>query len=117
MNERTIPIHTFVYYTHTLYTNPTSFNFTMQVKALLFLAALASASPQHLSKRVRPFGCSAPRPSEEHIAISEAFEIEEEAIAAAGNSSLARATINVDVYFHVVAASTSVADGYVTVCY
>lgn len=86
----------------------------MQVKSLLFFAALASAGPQHI-KRVQPFGCSTPRPTEEHIAISQVFEAEEEAVAAVGNATTTRATINVDVYFHVVAASTSVADGYVTV--
>lgn len=88
----------------------------MHAKSLL-LAALAvatvSAGPQHV-KRAKPFGCSAPRPTDEQLAVAEAFGAEEEAAAASGNVTT-RATINVDVYFHVVAASTSVADGYATV--
>lgn len=62
----------------------------------------------------REFGCGAPEPDPEHIEISKQFAVQEAAALAAGNFS-AMATITVDTYFHVVASSTSLSGGYLTV--
>ncbi|KAK3681370.1 hypothetical protein B0T22DRAFT_388120 [Podospora appendiculata] len=61
----------------------------------------------------KPFGCGTAAPSKEHMAISKAFAEKEAAFAASGNFTT-QATITIDVYFHVVAASTALTDGYVT---
>ncbi|KAB5530383.1 extracellular metalloprotease [Coniochaeta sp. 2T2.1] len=71
-------------------------------------AALASAAATP-----RPFGCGTHEPSAEHVKISQKFATQEKEFAASGNFSI-MATINVDVYFHVVASSTALSDGYVT---
>ncbi|KAH8910356.1 zincin [Coniochaeta sp. PMI_546] len=76
------------------------------VSAVFATTALAAATP-------KPFGCGTPEPSQEHVRISQKFAAQEKEFAASGNLSIA-ATINVDVYFHVVASSTAVSDGYVT---
>ncbi len=84
----------------------------MHIKSLLLPAVfavtiLAAATP-------KPFGCGTPEPSQDHVRISQEFAAQEKEFAASGNLTIA-ATINVDVYFHVVASSTAVSDGYVTV--
>lgn len=61
------------------------------------------------------FGCGTDEPSRQHLQITQELAAEEAVQALSGNLTT-RATINVDVYFHVLAASTSVADGYVSVC-
>jgi len=84
----------------------------MYVKSLLLpaiFAALASAAATP-----KPFSCGTKEPSAEHVKISQKFAAQEKEFAASGNFSIL-ATINVDVYFHVVASSTAVSDGYVTV--
>ena len=82
--------------------------FSSLVLQSIFAAAISAAATP------RPFGCGAPEPSQEHVKISQKFAAQEKEFAASGNLSIA-ATINVDVYFHVVASSTAVSDGYVTV--
>lgn len=62
----------------------------------------------------RGFGCGAPEPHAEHIKISQKFAQQEAEFAASGNFSI-QAVTNVDVYFHVVASSTALSGGYVTV--
>ena len=76
-----------------------------------FCTALASAAATP-----RPFSCGTHEPSPEHVKISQKFAQQEAEFAASGNFSIL-ATINVDVYFHVVASSTSLSGGYVTVSY
>lgn len=84
----------------------------MQAK-LAFVAALAAVVSAAVTPTPR-FGCSTHDPSPEHIEISK--KLAEEEAANAGNFSLmAAATITVDTYFHVVASSQTVANGYLTV--
>jgi len=83
-------------------------HFSSLVLQSIFATAISAAATP------RPFGCGAPEPSQEHVKISQKFAAQEKEFAASGNLSIA-ATINVDVYFHVVASSTAVSDGYVTV--
>jgi hypothetical protein len=84
----------------------------MYIKSLLLPAVFAATVLTAATPR--PFGCGTREPSAEHVRISQKFADQEEEFAASGNLSIA-ATINVDVYFHVVASSTAVSDGYVTV--
>jgi hypothetical protein len=87
----------------------------MHVKSILLPALFAAiASAAATPKPPKPFACGTPEPTQEHIKISQKFAAQEKEAAAAGNFSIA-ATINVDVYFHVVASSTALSDGYVTV--
>ncbi|KAH7120585.1 metalloprotease [Dactylonectria macrodidyma] len=59
------------------------------------------------------FGCGTADPSDEHIGMSKVFAAQEKKAAASGGVTT-RATINVGVYFHVVAKSKTVAGGYLT---
>jgi hypothetical protein len=77
------------------------------LQALFAAVVSAAATP-------RAFNCGTPEPDQEHVKISQKFAAQEKEFIASGNFSIA-ATINVDVYFHVVASSTAVKDGYVTV--
>jgi hypothetical protein len=87
----------------------------MQLKATILSALLATtASAAVAGAKAKVFNCGTKEPSAEHIQISQHFAAQEKEFAASGNFSIA-ATISVDVYFHVVASSTAVADGYVTV--
>lgn len=93
----------------------------MHLKSI-FLSALAATSVSAHARRKfdgeeKPFGCTAPRPSEHQLAVIASLAEQE---LAESNSTMhphARQTssIAVDVYFHVVAASTALTDGYVTV--
>ncbi|CAJ2502048.1 Uu.00g049010.m01.CDS01 [Anthostomella pinea] len=75
---------------------------------VLALAALSATSALAAPSRGK-FGCGA-EPTPELLAAAEQMAVQE----AAGNTSFnALATVEVDVYFHVVASSTAVADGYV----
>ncbi|KAL2158250.1 hypothetical protein VTH06DRAFT_4570 [Thermothelomyces fergusii] len=58
------------------------------------------------------FACGAPEPDAEHIRISQQFAAQEAELLASGNLTT-QATISVDVYFHVVARSTSLSGGYI----
>ncbi|KAH8896425.1 metalloprotease, partial [Thozetella sp. PMI_491] len=77
----------------------------MQLKSLVFAALAATVSAQRR--------CGAPSPTEEQVAQAKAFAVQEAAARVAGNVT-ARATINVNVYFHVLATSTSVSGGYLS---
>ncbi|KAM0438645.1 hypothetical protein ACHAPT_001398 [Fusarium lateritium] len=83
----------------------------------LVLAAVAATSASAaVSKRQndapKAFGCGTAEPSAEHIGMSKVLAAQE---ARAGDSNItARATINVGVYFHVVATSQTVSGGYLT---
>ncbi|KAK0629527.1 hypothetical protein B0T17DRAFT_589272 [Bombardia bombarda] len=79
---------------------------TLAMAGLMAQSAFAAAT-------AKPFACGTKEPTAEHKAIHKALAVKEAEFAASGNFS-AQATINVDVYFHVVAASTSLSDGYVT---
>lgn len=82
------------------------------------LAQTAFAAPQPS----RGFGCGAPEPSEELLQVSQQFAVEEaQALAESyrsGNLTARDVTaqaISVKVYIHVVAASTALSGGYLTV--
>ncbi|KAK0720985.1 hypothetical protein B0H67DRAFT_484247 [Lasiosphaeris hirsuta] len=86
----------------------------------LAIAALTAPSAFAATLAVRPtFGCGTREPTAAQIKITEKLAAYEEAAGLNNPSSfMARqavnATINVDVYFHVVAASTALTDGYLT---
>lgn len=81
--------------------------FKLSVVAALAAAASAAVTPARL-------GCGTHDPTPEHIEISKKLA-EEEAANNGTMSLMAAATINVNVYFHVVASSQTVANGYITV--
>ncbi|KAK7425577.1 hypothetical protein QQZ08_007900 [Neonectria magnoliae] len=86
----------------------------MLVKTLLFAAFGASTAFAGVSRREgRPFGCGTAPPSAEHIGMSKVLAAQEAKAEESGNLTT-RATINVGVYFHVVARSQTVAGGYLT---
>lgn len=75
----------------------------------VFLTAIAA------SQAVAQRACGAPQPTEEEIAVAKSFYEIEKAARLAGNATSAAATIDVNVYFHVLATSTSASGGYLTV--
>ncbi|KAK5988634.1 Extracellular metalloprotease [Cladobotryum mycophilum] len=82
----------------------------MLFKSMLMTGAMATvAMAATLGDRPLKFVCGAPEPTKEHIAISKAFAAKE-----AISKFDASATINVNVYFHIVATSTSASGGYLT---
>ncbi|OHE91141.1 metalloprotease, partial [Colletotrichum orchidophilum] len=81
----------------------------MQVK-LALVAALAASVSAAVTPTPR-FGCATEEPSAEHFEISK--KLAENEAANAGNFSLL-ATITVPTYFHIVASSQTVANGYIT---
>ena len=81
----------------------------MQIKSVL-LAGLA------VSGAAAQRACGAPSPTPEQIEVAKHFAAEEEAARIAGNGTSAqRASINVNVYFHVLASSNSASGGYLSV--
>lgn len=79
----------------------------MQAKQLF---ALAMAAVGVVAER-----CGAPEPTEAQLAKAKSFLAQEQAARLAGNFTSAAATIEVNVYFHVVAASSTTAGGYLSV--
>ncbi|KAF4829544.1 Extracellular metalloprotease [Colletotrichum siamense] len=79
----------------------------MQFKTLV-LSALAVASGAFAQR-----SCGTPSPSEEQIEVAERLMLKEENARVAGNSTRL-APINVNVYWHVIARSQTVANGYLT---
>lgn len=86
----------------------------MQIKSFLLAAAAAPAALGAAVNTIKPFNCGTDAPSRQHIQMTKELAEKEAAVAAEGIMT-AQATINVNVYFHVVAASTALSDGYVTV--
>ena len=81
----------------------------MQIKTALIAGLAASSAAAQRS-------CGAPSPTPEQIEVSKLFAAQEEAARSAGNSTSAqRASINVNVYFHVLASSNSASGGYLSV--
>lgn len=82
----------------------------MQAKQLLLLAMAAVGV-------VGERACGTPEPTEEQIAQAKTFLALEKEARLAGNATTfaAAATISVNVYFHVVAASQTTAGGYLSV--
>jgi len=83
--------------------------FNLATAALLVPAALAAVA------EIRPrraFGCGTHEPTEEELFNTQQIAAQE---AIAGPAVAARQTTNVDVYFHVVASSTDLSGGYLTV--
>lgn len=86
----------------------------MQVKSALLSALAASSALAAVAPKL--FSCGTKEPTEEHKLLSLALAGKEKEMALASNDTFTTmATISVDVYFHVVAASTALSDGYVTV--
>jgi hypothetical protein len=98
-----------------LYRSFTIFEIIMLFKNIILGAIAASGVSGHIVKKDETisFGCGTAEPDAEHIGMSKVLAAQE---AKAGNLTARQtATVNVGVYFHVVAASTSVANGYLTV--
>lgn len=74
----------------------------------VFLTAMAAY--QAVAQR----SCGSPEPTEEEIAIAKSFYKVEKEARLAGNATSAAATIEVNVYFHILATSTSASGGYLT---
>ncbi|KAG7141795.1 Extracellular metalloprotease like protein [Verticillium longisporum] len=85
------------------------------IASLLFVAAATAVGVSgHVAREApRTFGCGTHEPSAEHVGMSKVLAAQEARVLESGNLT-ARATINVNVYFHVVAASQTVANGYLT---
>ncbi|PKS05690.1 hypothetical protein jhhlp_007957 [Lomentospora prolificans] len=84
----------------------------MLFKNLIIAALGVLGVSGHVAPRQnRPFGCGTAEPDAEHIGMSKVFAAQE---AKTDGNLTARATINVGVYFHVVAAGSGVSDGYLT---
>jgi len=88
--------------------------FTPFALAAAAIHGVAAAPSRETRPAERGFACGAPEPDAEHIKISQQFAAQEAALLASGNLTV-KATTTVDVYFHVVAKSTSLSGGYVTV--
>lgn len=82
--------------------------YDMQIKSVLVAGLAASGAAAQRA-------CGAPSPTPEQIEVAKHFAAEEEAARVAGNSTSARASINVNVYFHVLASSNSASGGYLSV--
>lgn len=81
----------------------------MQIKTALIAGLAATRAAAQRT-------CGAPSPTAEQIEVSKHFAAQEEAARVAGNStSTQRASINVNVYFHVLASSNSASGGYLSV--
>ncbi|KAL2145835.1 hypothetical protein VTI28DRAFT_6132 [Corynascus sepedonium] len=87
--------------------------FTPFALAAAAIHGVAAAPSRETRPAERGFACGAPEPDAEHIKISQQFAAQEAALLASGNLTV-KATTTVDVYFHVVAKSTSLSGGYVT---
>lgn len=86
----------------------------MYLSSILLSALAASSTMAAVTPKL--FSCGTAEPTEEHKKLSLALAIKEKEQALASNDTFTTmATISVDVYFHVVAASTALSDGYVTV--
>lgn len=90
----------------------------MQFKSIVLSALAATSATAHSRRQAegeaRPFGCTAPRPTEAQLAVTAAIAEQEALEANATITKRQASSITVDVYFHVVAASSALADGYVT---
>ena len=87
----------------------------MIFKSLALTAVLAAFVSAHLTPRRAIRSCGTPHPSEAQVETSRQMLEHERARVAEGVLRSER-TIEVDTYFHVIAASESVEDGYATVC-
>lgn len=80
----------------------------MQIKSLFFAAlAVSCAAAQR--------ACGTPEPTKEQIATAKAFFAVEQEARLAGNASAAASSIEVKVYFHVIATAKTAAGGYLSV--
>lgn len=90
----------------------------MQFKSLLFSAFAATsitARPSRDEAAVdRPFGCNAPNPNEHQLTVSTVIAEQESHEVNSTLASRQTQSLVIDTYFHVVAASTALTDGYVT---
>ncbi|KAM0284654.1 hypothetical protein ACHAQH_001807 [Verticillium albo-atrum] len=87
----------------------------MLFKSLIVVAAAAAGVSGHVVREApsRSFGCGTHDPSAEHIGMSKVLAAQEARVLESGKVTT-RATVNVNVYFHIVAASQTVANGYLT---
>jgi hypothetical protein len=86
----------------------------MLLKSIILSGLMAIGASGHI---VRSPGlgnwCGAPKPSKAQLAVAQHFAAKEALARPADITE--RAAINVDTWFHVVATSTSVSDGYISV--
>lgn len=81
----------------------------MSFKSLFTASLMATAAMGHyLGDRATKFGCGAPEPSDEHMAISQKFAAQEASARESGVS--ASAAITVPTWFHVVTDTQAEAD-------
>ncbi|KAL1634235.1 hypothetical protein SLS58_010779 [Diplodia intermedia] len=85
----------------------------MFVKTSLLAGLMASVALGHSIHKRDTFGCGAPEPSEELLTKAGEMAMQEKAVKESG-IKFAKAAISVPTWFHVVAASESEEDGYVT---
>lgn len=85
----------------------------MRFASLFQGAVMASAALAHPSTRQRGFGCGTHEPTPKQLLEAQQLAVQE-AHAGGVNAEVRRANYNVNVYFHVVASSTSVANGYLS---
>lgn len=85
---------------------------SLATAALLAPAALGAVIEPAVRPRNRGFGCGTHEPTPEELAATQEIAAME---VAQGGALEARQTVNVEVYFHILASGTSVADGYLTV--
>lgn len=83
------------------------------VTAALAAPAVLAGTTGRAGRPGAKFGCGAPDPTAEQMKVAESFAAQEASFA--GQRRPSAAAVNVDVYFHVVAQSKSLTDGYPTV--
>ena len=86
----------------------------MHLHRFIFLACVVSnISASYIKRADLQFNCGTPSPDPEHLAITKNLAAQE--LIDSNNGLISQATVNINVHFHVVAASESVADGFITV--
>lgn len=87
------------------------------VSKTFWLSSLLVSAVTVTAKPTAKFGCGTPEPTENDLANTMALAAFESETVRSGNMSIFSNPIVVPTYFHVVASSTSLADGYLTVLY
>lgn len=92
----------------------------MSLKSVLLFAGAALGHGLLSTRAPGRFGCAAPEPTEEDLAIAQQFAVEEAAALESGGFT-AQAAIAVDVWLHAVAATSgglsSVSHLFPAICY
>lgn len=86
----------------------------MFYKTSMLAGLMATTVLGHAVHKRDTFGCGAPEPSEALLETARQMSIQEQAVSDAG-IKMAQAAVSIPTWFHVVAASRTEADGYVSV--